>query len=71
MAMEEQITPVNVAPLGYLRLEQVLKLIPVCPATWWNGVKSGIYPKGYKISERGTGWKVSDIIECLQNFKPI
>jgi predicted DNA-binding transcriptional regulator AlpA len=55
---------------GFLRLKDVLKLIPVCKATWWNGCKSGIYPKPYRIGERSTGWKVSDIIDCMNNFSP-
>jgi predicted DNA-binding transcriptional regulator AlpA len=29
---------------GFLRLPEVLKLIPVSKATWWAGVKTGRYP---------------------------
>jgi predicted DNA-binding transcriptional regulator AlpA len=61
-----QICPVS----GFLRLDQVLQLIPVSKATWWNGCKSGIFPKPYKLSTRITAWKVSDIQNCLEAFQP-
>lgn len=54
---------------GYLRLPQVLKLIPVGRVTWWNGCKTGLYPKPYKIAPRITAWKISDIQNCLNNFR--
>lgn len=31
----------NLPPVGYMRLHQVLKLIPVSKSTWWAGCKSG------------------------------
>jgi predicted DNA-binding transcriptional regulator AlpA len=54
---------------GFLRLEQVLQLIPVSKATWWNGCRSGLFPKPYKLAPRVTAWKVSDIQNCLDNFR--
>lgn len=46
---------------GYLRLPEVLKFYPVSKSTWWNGVKSGKFPQGHKLSERITAWKAEDI----------
>lgn len=46
---------------GFIRLKQVLELIPVCKASFWNGVKSGRYPKPVKIGPRTTAWRVEDI----------
>lgn len=46
---------------GFLRLPQVLFLIPVSKSTFWAGVKSGRYPKPVKIGERCTAWKAEDI----------
>ena len=59
---------VNEHPLGYLRLEQILKLIPVSKTTWWNGCKSGRFPKPYKLAPRITAWKASEVYECLEKF---
>ena len=46
---------------GFLRLDEVLKFIPVGKSTWWKWVKDGIAPKSIKLSERITAWKAEDI----------
>jgi prophage regulatory protein len=56
---------------GYLRLPQIIgnpkaippppPLIPICRSSWLNGVKSGKFPRSYKLGERTTVWKVEDI----------
>jgi len=46
---------------GFLRLPQVLEIIPVGKTVWWEGVKSGRYPKPVKLSTRCTAWKAEDI----------
>ena len=54
--------------VGFLRLYQVLLLIPVGKSSWWRGVKEGRYPKPVKIAPRSTAWKAEDIaalVECL------
>lgn len=56
---------------GFVRLPEVLKLIPVCKATWWNGCRTGKFPKPYKLGMRTTAWKVKDIKACLQNFQQV
>lgn len=55
---------------GFMRLSQILKLIPVSKPTWWNGCKTGQFPKPYKLGPRITAWKTSDIYQCLEQFKP-
>ena len=45
----------------FLRINQVLELIPVGRASWWAGVKDGRYPQGVKISPRCTAWRAEDI----------
>lgn len=55
--------------MGFLRLDQVLKLIPVSKATWWNGCKSGQFPKPYKLGPRITAWKVSEVQDCMSKFQ--
>jgi prophage regulatory protein len=46
---------------GYVRLPQVLSVIPVCKSTWWNGIRAGKYPKPVKLGPRTTVWRVEDI----------
>jgi len=54
---------------GYIRIKEVLKVIPVSKSTWWNGVKSGHFPKSVKLGERTTAWHVDDIKSCIEKFK--
>jgi prophage regulatory protein len=56
-------------PIGFLRLPEVLKLIPVSKATWWNGCKDGRFPKPYKLGPRITAWKVADIQNYMDLFQ--
>lgn len=51
---------------GFLRLPEVLRLIPVSKSTWWAGVKSGRYPASVKLGERITAWKAEDIREYIR-----
>jgi prophage regulatory protein len=56
---------------GYVRLTQIVgdknatppipAIIPVSASSWWNGVKSGRYPKPVKLGPRTTAWRISDI----------
>ncbi len=52
--------------IGFIRLPQVLQVIPVSRASWWAGVKTGRYPQGVKISTRVTAWRVQDIRELIE-----
>ena len=65
---------------GYVRLSQIVgnpkadppipAIIPVSKATWWNGVKSGRFPKPVKpFGPRITCWNVEDI-RALLNVAP-
>jgi prophage regulatory protein len=53
---------------GFLRLSQILKIIPVGRSTWWAGVKSGKYPKPVKLGARTTAWRVSDIKALVEQY---
>lgn len=55
----------NLPETGFLRLSDVLKYIPVGKTTWWNGVKSGKYPKSIKLGKRITAWRAEDIRELI------
>jgi predicted DNA-binding transcriptional regulator AlpA len=46
---------------GFVRLTQVLAVIPIGRTCWWEGVKSGRFPKPIKLSPRCTAWKAEDI----------
>lgn len=51
---------------GFLRLPQVLSLVPVKKSCWWAGVKSGHFPRPVKLGPRITAWRVEDIKAYIQ-----
>lgn len=55
---------------GYLRLEEVLKYIPVCRASWYKGIQEGKYPKQRKLGKnsRAVGWKAEDIRSLINEI---
>lgn len=58
----------SVSSIGFLRLPQVLALIPVGRSSWWRGCKEGRYPKPVKIGPRTTVWRAEDIAALLQSL---
>lgn len=50
---------------GFLRLPQVLRVIPLGKTCWWEGVKSGRFPKPVKLSARCTAWRAEDIRDLI------
>ena len=75
----------NIPLTGYMRLKQiigdlkseppVIPIIPVGNTTWWEGVKSGRFPKPIKLGPRTTVWRVEDIRSLLEKesfgFEPM
>ncbi len=59
---------VTIPATGFLRLAQVLTIIPVSKSTWFEGVRAGRYPKPVKIGPRASGWKAEDIIALIEQL---
>jgi prophage regulatory protein len=49
-----------------LRLREVLQRYPVSKATWYAGIRKGIFPRGVKLSARCTGWYETDIQKLIE-----
>ncbi|MDH3062324.1 AlpA family phage regulatory protein [Achromobacter insolitus] len=62
--------PVTASSTGesFLRLDDVLRRIPVSRATWYAGVKSGRYPAQVKLGPRVAAWRCSDIDKLAASF---
>jgi prophage regulatory protein len=58
----------DIPETGFLRLTQVLSVIPLGKTCWWEGVKSGRFPKPVKLSERCTAWRAEDIHKLIKNL---
>ncbi|MDR0776760.1 MAG: AlpA family phage regulatory protein [Azonexus sp.] len=56
---------------GFLRLPQIIgnpkasppipPLIPVSKSAWWQGCRTGKFPKPVRFGARITAWRVEDI----------
>jgi len=53
---------------GFLRLPQILDLIPIAASTWWLWISQGKAPRGVKISPRVTVWSRKSISQFIEKF---
>jgi predicted DNA-binding transcriptional regulator AlpA len=53
---------------GFLRLPQVLEIIPICKSAWWTGCKEGRFPQPVKLGPRTTAWKAEDIAALVKRL---
>lgn len=64
---------------GFLRLPQILgdpraeppitPLIPVGRSCWWEGVRSGRFPRAIKLGPRITVWAAADIHAFIERAR--
>ena len=54
-----------------LRLPEVLAIIPVSRATWYEGIKTGRFPAQVKIEPRIAAWRRSDIDRLVASFDEV
>ena len=53
---------------GFLRLPQVLAIFPIGKTTWWEGCRTGRFPKPVKLGPRTTVWRAEDIAALVQRL---
>ncbi len=61
--------------VGYVRLHQIIgnpkanppipPIIPVSKSTWWEGIRTGRFPKSIKLGPKITVWRVGDIMALI------
>jgi predicted DNA-binding transcriptional regulator AlpA len=54
---------------GYLRVSQILSVIPIGRSTWWKWVADGKAPKPIKLGPRTTAWKAEDISQFITQLE--
>lgn len=59
---------ISIPERGFLRLKQVLQLVPVGKTKWHAGVKSGEFPKPCKVG-RCSLYKASDILKLIESIE--
>jgi len=57
---------VSIPATGFLRLPQVLEIVPISKSAWWEGCKSGRFPKPVKLGPRTAAWKAEDIMALVK-----
>lgn len=55
------------AAVSLYRLPQVLTRIPVSKSSWFAGIQSGRYPKGYNLGPRTTVWRSDEIDQLISS----
>ena len=61
----QQQTPLEDLDFRLLRLNDVLKIIPVSRASFYEGIEKGHYPKPLKIGKKLSVWKLADIRDLV------
>jgi predicted DNA-binding transcriptional regulator AlpA len=62
---------------GFLRLRQIIgdakrgivPLIPVSKSVWWQGCRTGRFPKPVKLSRGVTCWRAEDVRALIEAAK--
>lgn len=54
--------------VGFLRLSEVLKLIPLSKSAWFRGVAEGRFPRPVKLTQRASAYRASDIRDLLERL---
>ena len=61
-------TTMAIPKVGFLRLPQVLQLVPISKSAWWEGCKTGRFPKPVKLGPRTTVWRAEEIMEFIERI---
>ena len=58
----------SIQPKRLLRIYQVLALVLVGRSSWWEGCRTGRYPKPIKLGPRTTVWRAEDIAVFIESL---
>lgn len=51
------------------RNRRLLPILPISRATWYRGVRNGIFPKPIRLSSGVSAWSATDIKHLCQQLK--
>lgn len=54
---------------GFVRLPQILSLIPISRSAWWSGIRKGKFPKGIKLGSKTTVWRAEAIRALINQLR--
>jgi prophage regulatory protein len=54
---------------GFIRLPGVLAVIPVSKASWYAGIKKGLYPRPVSLGPNTRAWAAEDIRALITRIR--
>jgi len=66
--MSQQQPAPSIPHTGFLRLDQVLQLIPISQSSWYSGIKNGRFPQPIKLGPRTTAYRAEDIRKLIDEL---
>ena len=54
---------------GFVRLPQILSLIPISRSAWWAGIREGKFPQGIKLGSKTTVWRAEDFRNLIERSR--
>ena len=57
------------SPQRFVRLPQILSLIPISRSAWWAGIREGKFPQGIKLGSKTTVWRAEDIRNLIERSR--
>lgn len=61
--------PVVLPADGFVRFRQIRQVLPMARATWYDGVRNGMYPPSYNLGNNMTAWLAADVHETIAQIK--
>jgi predicted DNA-binding transcriptional regulator AlpA len=52
---------------GFLRLKQVLQIVPIGRSTLYQKMKGGTFPRAVKLGSRISAWRAEDIKKYIRD----
>jgi prophage regulatory protein len=59
----------NMQVTGFLRMKQVLELLPVARSTLYSWIKQGKFPKPVKLGPKISAWRMTDIMDHMRTIQ--
>lgn len=60
--------PPRIPADGFMRLRQILEIVPISKSHWWALVRDGAAPSALKLSPRCTAWLAKDVREFCERM---
>lgn len=54
--------------IGFIKIKDVLKLIPMSKTMFWENINKGRFPRPIKLGMRASAWRVEDIRNLIEDL---